>query len=39
MNGGMAVIGHAGLITPHDISVVGGFRAQGQTADLLEQNK
>lgn len=40
--GGVAVMGHIGL-TPQQISVLGGFRAQGKTTaaalDLIEQAK
>lgn len=32
MEGGVAVMGHVGL-TPQAISVIGGFRAQGRTAN------
>ena len=32
VDGGIAVMGHVGL-TPQSISVLGGFRAQGRTAD------
>ena len=36
VDGGIAVMGHVGL-TPQSISVLGGFRAQGRTADAAAQ--
>ena len=36
VDGGIAVMGHVGL-TPQSISVLGGFRAQGRTAEAATQ--